>query len=142
MAGAVVLINVSTKVCTSCNFDLPLSKYKKRGTTGRQSHTLHSMCNQCLYIKYTRPNAEKKIEEIRQYKLSHGCIDCGYASHPEALEFDHKPGSDKLFNIGEKLGSYSMDKIWAEIEKCEVVCANCHAIRTSTRRTRLEIGGQ
>jgi hypothetical protein len=140
MSGTTVMVPViELKTCNSCLKELPTTKYKRRGKTGRQSHTLHSMCNQCLYIKYTRPNAEKKIEEVRKYKLEKGCIDCGYNLHPEALEFDHKPNSDKLFNIGEKLGSYSMEKIWEEINKCEVVCANCHAIRTANRRTRIEI---
>jgi hypothetical protein len=132
-------ITVDEKTCKSCNKTLSLTKFKKRGATGRQSHTFHSMCNQCLYVKYTRPNADKKTEEIRKYKLEQGCIDCGYNQHPEALEFDHKPNSNKLFNVGEKLGAYSLDKIWAEINKCEVVCANCHAIRTANRRQRIEI---
>lgn len=127
------------KTCTSCMKDLPTTKFKKRGATGRQSHTLHSMCNQCLYIKYTRPSAEKKTLEIQQYKLDKGCADCGFNSHAAALEFDHLPEFEKKFNIGEKMGSYSMATLLEEIAKCEIVCANCHAIRTATRRSRIEI---
>ena len=66
-------------------------------------------------------------------------MDCGYNRHPEALDFDHRPGVNKLFNIGEKVGSYSLDKIWAEIAKCDVVCRNCHAVRTAERRQRVGI---
>jgi len=138
MAGAVS----ESKECRSCNLTLPLTKFKRRGATGRQSHTYHSMCNQCLYIRYTRPSADKKTEELRQYKLAKGCVDCGYNAHAEALEFDHLPDSGKLFNIGEKIGSYSMKKLMEEVAKCEVVCANCHAIRTSSRRRFIEIGNQ
>ena len=65
-------------------------------------------------------------------------MDCGYNLHPAALEFDHVNGV-KLFNIGEQIGSYSREKLWEEIAKCDVVCANCHAIRTTTRRQLVEI---
>ena len=136
MAGAVTV----TKICTSCNQDLPEEKFKFRGATGRQSHTRHAMCNKCLYIRYTRPNAAKKTDIIQKYKLKKGCLDCGYNAHSEALEFDHKPGTEKLFNVGEKIGALSIDKVWDEIAKCEVVCANCHAIRTATRRELVTIG--
>ena len=97
------------------------------------------MCNRCLYVKYTRPETERKLKEVHDYQLEKGCADCGYNAHPSALEFDHAPGSKKVFNIGEKIGSYSRETLWAEISKCEVVCANCHAIRTYNRRKRVMI---
>lgn len=126
------LIISETKICTSCFQELPLTKYKRR--SGRQSGQLTSMCARCLYVKYTRPNTNKKTKIVRDYKLKYGCTDCGYNTHPEALEFDHIKGEKKSFNIGSKIGSYSIDLIMKEISKCEVVCANCHAIRTSDRR--------
>jgi hypothetical protein len=97
------------------------------------------MCNRCLYVKYTRPEAERKIKEVHEYQVEKGCADCGYNSHPAALEFDHLPGTKKLFNIGEKMGSYSRTILWEEIAKCDVVCSNCHAIRTFSRRKKVEI---
>jgi hypothetical protein len=72
---------------------------------------------------------------IQEYKMKRGCLDCGYNSHPEALEFDHLPGSKKLFKISD---APSLGKTWSEIQaeasKCQVVCANCHRIRTVSRR--------
>lgn len=125
------------KVCASCNQELSIEKFKMRG--GRQSSTWYSMCNRCLYIKYTRPLVEEKTKEIHEYQMEKGCTDCGYNAHPAALEFDHLPGTEKKFNIGEKIGSYNRQKLWEEIAKCDVVCANCHNIRTATRRQRVEI---
>jgi hypothetical protein len=75
---------------------------------------------------------------VNDYKLAAGCADCGYDENPVALEFDHLPGFVKLFNIGEQIGNLSMESIWAEIAKCDVVCANCHNIRTSERLVRVE----
>lgn len=64
-----------------------------------------------------------------------GCKDCGYAEHPHALDFDHLPGTEKLLTIGSGDSTTApWDKVLAEIEKCEVVCANCHRIRTYERR--------
>lgn len=63
--------------------------------------------------------------------MSIGCVDCGYNKHPDALDFDHTDG--KTRNIGTLR---SMKRVLEEIErhKCEVVCANCHRIRTAERR--------
>ena len=61
-----------------------------------------------------------------------GCVDCGYNEHPAALDFDHMPGTEKLFNIGQEKHR-ALDQLLAEIAKCELVCANCHRIRTVSR---------
>ena len=127
------------KTCKSCLKALPESKYKFRSDKGRQAGQRHSMCNRCLYVKYTRPNVERKMAKIHAYQLEKGCADCGYNKHPAALEFDHLPGTEKLFNIGEEIGNRSVESIWLEIAKCDVVCANCHAIRTAERRKRVDI---
>ena len=105
---------------------------------GRQAETRYSMCNRCLYVKYTRPLVEQKTKEIHEYQMKKGCMDCGYNAHPAALEFDHVRGK-KEFNIGEQIGNRSRETLWEEIAKCDVVCANCHNIRTAIRRQRVEI---
>jgi hypothetical protein len=53
------------------------------------------------------------------------------------LEFDHL--RDKLFSVGQDLSRRSWSSILAEIEKCEVVCANCHRRRTARRRGALRM---
>lgn len=62
-------------------------------------------------------------------KMASGCIDCGYAAHAEALQFDHT-GDDKKGNVSDLIRSdYSWTTIVNEINKCEIRCANCHAVR-------------
>jgi hypothetical protein len=77
---------------------------------------------------------QRRLALIGAIKLERGCMDCGYRAHVEALDFDHRPGEEKLFNIGN-----DPRRLWAailaEIEKCDVVCANCHRVRTAERRT-------
>jgi len=77
----------------------------------------------------------KRVERkawIDGIKLERGCVDCGYRAHPSALDFDHVRGV-KLHNIASMLYGSSVEAILAEMEKCEVVCANCHRIRTVSR---------
>ena len=48
------------------------------------------------------------------------------------MDFDHRDRKTKLTNINRMINyrSYSKEKILEEIEKCDLVCANCHRIRT------------
>jgi hypothetical protein len=71
-------------------------------------------------------------------KLARGCADCGYDAHPAALDFDHLPGTATLASIAFlRVTRYPRSVIQEELAKCEVVCANCHRIRTVERRRSL-----
>jgi hypothetical protein len=67
---------------------------------------------------------------LLEYFRSRPCVDCG-EHDPLVLEFDHL--GDKRFTIGRALPDRSWESLLAEIEKCEVVCANCHRRRTARR---------
>lgn len=81
-----------------------------------------------------RDRREARKAAIDAYKVEKGCVDCGYRQHAEALDFDHLPGTKKEFSIAKGYGRVSAARLWDEIEKCEVVCANCHRVRTAMRR--------
>ena len=49
------------------------------------------------------------------------------------MQWDHKPGFEKVGDLSAALWGRSRDEILAEIAKCDLVCANCHAIRTFER---------
>ena len=67
------------------------------------------------------------------WKLERGCVDCGYNTIPEALEFDHI-ADDKVNAVAILVNSHApIESIIEEMEKCEVVCANCHRGRTVER---------
>lgn len=64
-----------------------------------------------------------------EYLSDKSCIDCG-ESDSVVLEFDHL--RDKEMGVSTMMGTgYSWDAILLEIEKCEIVCANCHKRRTA-----------
>ena len=70
---------------------------------------------------------------IKRVKMMLGCADCGYKGHPAALHFDHLDPDQKVSPVSALAGS-SLSKIKREMRKCQVVCANCHAIRTDKQR--------
>jgi hypothetical protein len=69
-----------------------------------------------------------------QFFQTHPCADCGEAD-PVVLEFDHL--RDKKFEVGNGFSERGWESVLAEMEKCDVVCANCHRRRTAERRGSL-----
>ncbi|OXR46664.1 hypothetical protein B7C42_01639 [Nocardia cerradoensis] len=67
---------------------------------------------------------------IREAK-SKPCADCGVSYPYYVMQFDHL--GDKKFNIGAIGPTASRKRLLAEIAKCDVVCANCHAERSYQR---------
>jgi hypothetical protein len=65
-------------------------------------------------------------EFVYQYLLTHPCQDCG-ESHPRVLEFHHRDPGEKDMDVTHMLsGGYSIKRIQAELDTCDVLCANCH----------------
>lgn len=84
-------------------------------------------------VAATLKNQTRKRDIIQAIKLERGCADCGYRENAVALEFDHRPGEVKSLSIGRAISQAGLDRLLAEIEKCDVVCANCHRIRSFNR---------
>jgi hypothetical protein len=62
-----------------------------------------------------------------EYKLSLSCIKCGF-SHPAALDFHHRDKDGKDFNPSQLIGQTNKNRFLEEVQKCDVLCANCHRI--------------
>ena len=81
--------------------------------------------------------AERRRELLIWYsalKEGQPCTDCGGTFPVPAMQWDHRPGTDKVGDVSYLLGRLRKERILEEIAKCELVCANCHAIRTVHRR--------
>jgi hypothetical protein len=82
--------------------------------------------------KKYRTERKKEYLFVDEFKLKTGCKDCGYNKDAIALQFDHL--RDKQAAISKLVAQgASKDIVLTEMAKCEVVCANCHAIRTRDR---------
>jgi hypothetical protein len=84
----------------------------------------------------------RKLAYAQQIKLEAGCMDCGLMSpYPEVYDFDHRPGVAKVKDVS-RLYFGPMHVLVAEIAKCDIVCANCHRIRTTIRKMAAGGNGQ
>ena len=83
----------------------------------------------------TRRNRKQVTDILREYKESVGCVDCKGSFPHYVLEFDHLPGTKKLGSPSAVGRRYSIQKAIEEADKCDVVCSNCHSIRTWNRLT-------
>jgi len=87
-----------------------------------------------VHIADAHRRADERIQLVNRIKMERGCADCGYRGHPAALDFDHLPGMTKVRTIARMRNLTPLETLVAEVAKCEVVCANCHRIRTVERR--------
>ena len=107
----------------------------------------HSYCKKCSKKEY-RKWADKNEARLAQYAIdtakrnralvdrlkARPCADCGHAFPPVVMDFDHLPQHIKREKISNMMSSkFSEEAILAEAAKCEVVCSNCHRIRTAAR---------
>jgi hypothetical protein len=66
-------------------------------------------------------------------KTGRPCTDCGRLYPPQVMQWDHLPGAPKLGDISTSFRRRPREDLLQELAKCELVCANCHAIRTFER---------
>jgi hypothetical protein len=64
------------------------------------------------------------------------CCDCGCCHPPEVMDFDHRDEAQKSFNLSDA-DRKSRSLILQELAKCDLLCANCHRIRSMRRRLGL-----
>jgi hypothetical protein len=77
--------------------------------------------------KYGR-DANKRKHEIIESKKNKPCSDCNKVYPYYVMDFDHK--GNKLYNIAKDYTRISIEKLYKEIAKCDVVCSNCHRKRS------------
>jgi hypothetical protein len=70
----------------------------------------------------------------RSLKEGRPCSDCDQIFEPEAMHWDHREGTQKQHNVADLGRRWNKARVLAEVEKCDLVCANCHAARTVHRR--------
>lgn len=138
------------KHCSKCKESKPLTEFNKNKTRSDGYNSFCRVCHNSHSKAYYKENGVKQIKQIKAALairrdanrekvldiLKSGCKDCGNKD-TRVLDFDHLPGHPKKHNVSSLISEgYSWDIVLAEIQKCEVVCRNCHAIRTIERDPR------
>lgn len=77
-----------------------------------------------------------RIESIRALKAERGCSRCP-ENDPDCLDFHHRDPTHKKFAIASSVAHYSLERVFEEIGKCDVLCANCHRkLEAALRRAK------
>jgi hypothetical protein len=80
---------------------------------------------------YEAASKKRYRDRINAMKNGRPCMDCGGYFPPVCMDFDHRDPSNKSFSV-----AGSKRRLWIlleEISKCDLVCANCHRIRTQNQ---------
>ena len=118
------------KFCLTCSPFGTHNTSKQPITGGHDAQADRRKRRADSWYRYQR---KRRQERKRQLVEARGgcCEDCGYHVSIAALEFHHRDPGTKEFTLGNFNGSW--DKLLAEAEKCDLLCANCHRRRHNYR---------
>jgi hypothetical protein len=133
--------SLETKRCNHCGKVKPTQEFHRR------RKGFQSWCKECkseAAAAHYRANRNRRYahNKLRQsqfrawytsLKAGKPCADCGHTFHPAAMHWDHLPAFKKTAPLGQLVRHGSRKQVLTEIAKCELVCANCHAVRTVER---------
>lgn len=125
------------RVCCRCKNEKDIEEFSFNNTS---KNIRNKTCKECFkeirknwYHKYKKKIIEKNIANknknivwFDEYKKTIMCAKCG-ENHPACLDFHHTDPAKKEFNVSSIIyGTYSVKTIMKEINKCIVLCSNCH----------------
>lgn len=106
-------------------------------TAQRASQRAWYRRNKASHYVLVKANSARRNARIRadvDAIKSQPCTDCGGTFDPICMDFDHRPGEIKVADVARLATGGSEARLYAEIAKCDVVCSNCHRLRTKRRR--------
>lgn len=133
---------MDSKKCSCCKHKKALNKFGKKKTSrdGRQSRCLdcqsnyskqHYQNNKEKYLEKSQNHRRKMQEMVRKIK-DVPCKDCKGEYHWCVMDFDHKENKEMNVSVMVR-NAMSKEDIMKEISKCDIVCSNCHRMRTYNR---------
>lgn len=134
------------KHCGRCGVTKPITEFGWRFKAKGVRQAWCKPCNQEYQRGHYKEHREEYIERshdhhkrlsrlVSDIKTSTPCTDCGRHFDPVVMDFDHLDPAVKVDSVSALIRmGVSVEKVREEIAKCEVVCANCHRMRTKNRR--------
>lgn len=148
--------------CVACKETKNKSEFYKRTSRPKGVSSNCKLCEKKRYNNYVKHNKEKRVtitnnwksnnpEKVKAYwrkynketseKLSailrplkdKPCMDCNQSYPYYVMDFDHRDPSTKVACVGHIHKFRTEEKLLKEIEKCDLVCSNCHRVRTYKR---------
>ena len=117
----------SCRVCRECSRIRMQRKREKPDFLAREAAGMRRYRKRHgeTYLAHVREQRREKKEWLDQFKIQ--CSRCN-ETHVACLEFHHKNPAEKDFLLSVGVAKYSLERLKAEVEKCEVICSNCHRI--------------
>lgn len=110
--------------CKWCSLKRVSTWWKKTTPEQRKKHYKASVATDAFRI-------ERNVRWLASYLKEHPCNKCG-ATNILALEFHHREPKDKKYRVSELVSTgKSLERIFKEVDKCDVLCSNCHRIETA-----------
>lgn len=107
------------KICPRCGKFLGPEHFYRR----RKSRQLSTYCKDCTRLQTTERQRRLKAQAVEY--LGGKCSRCGYNRNLAALDFHHPDPAQKDFTIA-RSHLYSFERIKPELNRCLLLCANCH----------------
>ena len=85
----------------------------------------HYLKNKSMYFNRNKNRQKEVVDFIESIKKNSCCPFCS-ESEPCCLDFHHIKGEDKIYNIATMMRRYTLSSVKKEVEKCSIICANCH----------------
>lgn len=124
--------------CLLCTRDSYNSRYtvRYRKKKNRQRRIYREINAQKISVAY-KIHYQKHLGVISELKKG-PCKDCIREDLPPfCMEFDHRDPSTKFMKVSQMVGHFPLETVMEEIAKCDLVCRNCHRIRTKSRSGHL-----
>ena len=119
-----------TKTCISCNAVLPLTDFYSNGRTSAGLIKYKPTCKYCENSSRKHSFKNLIFDYLDSQNRKYECSKCSYTGEYGSLDFHHINPNEKRFNIGETNPKGSIDtfidKVIPELEKCVLLCPNCH----------------
>lgn len=109
------------KKCTKCNKKKEQSEFYSRSN---RPGKIMSYCKSCFNTTQHKRQIDIKKRSVEY--LGGNCKLCGYSKSYAALQFHHRDPAQKEVTIS-KIRSRSFERIREELDKCDLLCSNCHA---------------
>ena len=119
------------KLCTRCDTSKPQSEFGKASARPDGLTAYCKLCTRSLNARNSKKNEAREVVE-QEIVARGGCMDCG-STVRAVMEFDHVRGV-KVANISKMVATAaSAQDVRDELNKCDLLCANCHRVRTARR---------
>ena len=125
---ATKVADVSILVKTGVRWSRVLEEIAKCDLVCVNCHRLRTYHGDDNYRSMTWKKNRRRLDEL---KASTPCLDCGSSFQPCQMDFDHVRGR-KAATVSQLTGS-TWETLFVEVRKCDLICGNCHRIRTQSR---------